>query len=644
MEMTSQHNVLLLDDEESIRFTLNKYLKTAGYEVHLASDLPEARRILEGKKVEVAIIDRMLSNGQNGMDLLAHIQKVQPFCQAILISGYPSFDSAAKAIEYEPLAYLAKPVRKTDILDSVAEAVGRSREKKKAAQHERQFISLFNSSPHAVAIYDLSGNVKFINPAFIQLFGYRALETRGKTVPPVPETDRDKTQRIMQDLIAGKSVPERETTRFTKDGREIEVALSLSLCRDEHGKPLEIMANIRNISKSKRLERQLFKSQKMEAIGTLAGGIAHDFNNILFPIMGYTEMCMGAVSEESDTRDHLEQILQGTMRAKKLIQQILTFSRQKEGEIKPLLLQPVIKEALALLKASLPASIEIRRNISNDCGPILANPTQIYQIIMNLCTNAYHAMQEKGGILEVVLAEVDTSRDNFLPELNLAPGPYLQLTVRDTGHGMGQDILDRIFEPYYTTKKRDEGTGLGLSVIHGIITNYGGSVTVDSEPGKGAVFHVYLPRIDNDFEEDEPVVSEPVSGGNERILLVDDELQIVNVMRKTLERHNYRITARTSSVEALEAFRKQSERFDLVISDMNMPKLSGVEFVSKLKELRADIPVIFCTGFGDKMNKEKAKKIGISAYILKPILKRELLKTIRQALDTKEVPQERGKH
>ncbi len=644
LEIPSQHNVLLLDDEESIRFTLNKYLKTAGYEVHLASDLPEARRILEGKKFEVAIVDRMLSNGQNGMDLLAHIQKVQPFCQTILISGYPSFDSAAKAIEYEPLAYLAKPVRKTDILDSVAEAVGRSREKKKAAQHERQFVSLFNSSPHAVAIYDLSGNVKFINPAFTRLFGYETQEAGGKALPIVPVTDLNETKRIMQDLIAGKSMPERETIRMTKDGREVEVALSLSLCRDEHRNPLEIMVNLRNISKSKRLERQLLKSQKMEAIGTLAGGIAHDFNNILFPIMGYTEMCLAAVPEDSDIRDYLEQILQGTMRAKKLVQQILAFSQQKEGEVKPLLIQPVIKEALALLKASLPSSIEIHRNVSNNCGPILADPTQIHQIIMNLSMNSYHALQEKGGILEVTLAEVNIAGEDVSTELSKTPGRYLRLTVRDTGHGMQQDVLDRIFEPYYTTKKRDEGTGLGLSVIHGIINNYGGDITVDSKPGKGTVFHVYLPRIDNDLEEDELVASEPVPGGNERILIVDDEVEIVKIMQEMLEKHDYHITARTSSIEALEAFRKQPERFDLVISDINMPKISGVEFASKLRDIRIDIPLIFCTGFSDKMNEEKAKKIGISAYILKPLLKREFLKTVRQALDTTEVPKERGKN
>jgi signal transduction histidine kinase/ActR/RegA family two-component response regulator len=381
-------------------------------------------------------------------------------------------------------------------------------------------------------------------------------------------------------------------------------------------------------------ERQLQQVMKLQAIGTLAGGIAHDFNNILFPIVGYTELTMDDVPEDSQARQNLEEILKATNRAKGLVQQILTFSRQGGQERKPLKVQVLIKEALKLLRATIPSTIEIECNINEACRHIMGDPTQIHQVVVNLCTNAYHAMQETGGTLEVGLEEVDISYEKSVERVGMKVGPHLELTVKDAGHGMGPDVMERIFEPYYTTKEQGKGTGLGLSVIHGIIKNHGGDIGVSSQPGKGATFTVYLPVIDDIDVEIEPIEAASANRGNEHILLVDDEEQIIDIEKQILERLGYRVTAKTDSQEALEEFSTRSEKFDLVITDMTMPKMSGDQLALKLMDIKPDIPVILCTGFNETINEEKALAMGIDRFVMKPIIKDDLAKTIRSVLDT----------
>ncbi len=387
----------------------------------------------------------------------------------------------------------------------------------------------------------------------------------------------------------------------------------------------------------KELQAQLQQAQKMQAIGTLAGGIAHDFNNILFPIVGYTEMAMGDLSEESVTRRNLEEVLKAANRAKGLVRQILTFSRQSEQERKPLKIQPIIKEALKLLRASIPSTIEISQNIDKGCGAILADPIRIHQVMMNLCTNAYHAMREKGGVLGVTLAEVDIDSGDLGSNVDLKPGPYLRLTVSDTGHGIEHAEMERIFEPYFTTKGPGEGAGMGLAVVHGITRSHGGYITVYSEPGEGATFHVYLPRIDSSAIAPVTVSTEPTPNGKERILLTDDEEQIAHMVQQMLERLGYHVTARTSSVEALEAFRMQPEKFDLVITDQTMPNMTGAELAQKLMGIRPDIPIILCTGFSEVIPEEKARAMGFREYVMKPIVKSEMARIIRRVLDQEKV-------
>ncbi len=380
-------------------------------------------------------------------------------------------------------------------------------------------------------------------------------------------------------------------------------------------------------------ERQLQQVLKIQAIGTLAGGIAHDFNNILFPIVGYTELTMDEVSEDSVAHKNLEEILKAAHRAKNLVQQILTFSRQSDQERKPIKVQNIITETLRLLRASIPASIEIIHKIQDDCGHIMGDPTQIHQVIMNLCTNAYQAMQDKGGKLEVILTEIDVGYEEMIDKVGMQPGKHLRLLVKDEGCGMEASVLDRIFEPYYTTKEQGKGTGLGLSVIHGIVKNHRGDITVKSTPGKGTIFQVYLPLIEDVDPDVEFESTDGAIKGEERILLVDDEEQIVAMEQQMLENLGYRVTARTDSAEALKVFAEHPQNFDLVITDMTMPHMTGDQLAQKMLDIEPNIPVILCTGFNQVITEEKALAMGIQKFVMKPVVKKELATTIRTVLD-----------
>jgi PAS domain S-box-containing protein len=405
---------------------------------------------------------------------------------------------------------------------------------------------------------------------------------------------------------------------------------------------LEIATNITPRKRAEQekadLETQIRTTQKMEAIGTLAGGIAHDFNNILVPIIAYTDMVMATEVAGSANWQNLQEVYRAATRAKELVKQILTFSREREHELSPVQVVPVVKESLKLLKASLPSTIEISQRLEAEGVTILADPTQIHQIVMNLCTNAYHAMREQGGLMEVTLSEVEIGPGDS-PDYRLPSGPYLVLTVSDTGPGMDPATMERIFDPYFTTRKHGEGTGLGLAVVLGIVKKSGGDIRVYSEPGQGASFQVYFPVLGKADAGLAAILSTPLATGDERILLVDDELPIVDSLRKMLEFHGYHVTTKTSSVEALEIFRLAPRDFDLVITDQTMPYLTGDQLALGMKKIRPEIPVILCTGFSAMIDDIQARALGIDAFLMKPVLRKELVETIRKVLDK---PLDRG--
>jgi PAS domain S-box-containing protein len=384
------------------------------------------------------------------------------------------------------------------------------------------------------------------------------------------------------------------------------------------------------------IEKQLIQAQKMEAVGTLAGGIAHDFNNILTPILGYSTIALESLPEDSEVRKQLTYVIQASHRAADLVKQILAFSRRSELEKTPVQIQFIIKEALKLLRASIPANISIEQVIDNKCHPVLADPTQIHQILMNLCTNAYHAMHEKGGVISVALFEKNIEADENFRNNTVTDGNYVVLEVRDTGTGMNWALQERIFEPYFTTKKKGKGTGLGLSVVHGLVSAMGGHIAVDSKLGQGTTFRIYLPVFESGYIDEVRKEYDALNGGHERILVVDDEELIVDLDIQMLQSLGYRVTAFTSSLKALEAFTEAPSSFDLVITDMAMPFMDGVEFATALFAIRADIPIILRTGFSEIVDCEKAKQIGFKEYLLKPVLMQTLSSAIRKVLDSAE--------
>ncbi|RJP79858.1 MAG: response regulator [Desulfobacteraceae bacterium] len=429
----------------------------------------------------------------------------------------------------------------------------------------------------------------------------------------------------------------KETFNGEECSFEFSVKNQHQLCRTvplyaEDGSIPRILVVIENITERKQLESRIQQSQKMEAIGTLAGGIAHDFNNILFPIIGYTEMALDNAPEGSDLRENLNEVLVASLRASDLVKQILAFSRQEEKELKPIKAQIVVKEAIKLMRASIPTTIAIKQDIDNNCGLVLADPTNIHQVVMNLMTNAYHAMEADGGTLTVRLSQVNISVED-VTAFDLNPGTFVCFSVSDTGHGIQKHVLDRIFEPYFTTKTNGKGTGLGLSVVHGIVKSYKGDIRVYSEPGKGSVFNVYLPVINSKRETAMMLDQRFVQGGDEHILLVDDEEPILKMEQRMLERLGYQVTSRTSSLEALEAFRSSSNKFDLVITDMTMPNMTGDKLACELKKIRKKIPVIVCTGFSEKLSGERAKTLGIDGFLIKPIVRSDLAQKIRAVMD-----------
>jgi signal transduction histidine kinase len=380
-----------------------------------------------------------------------------------------------------------------------------------------------------------------------------------------------------------------------------------------------------------RLENRLRQVHKMEAMGTLAGGIAHDFNNILSAIFGYAELAQGTLPKDSAAQPFLVEVIKAGERARELVKQILAFSRQTELEVKPVQISSVVEDTLRLMRASLPTTIEITKQLETE-ALIMGDPSQIHQVMMNLCTNAGHAMQAKGGTLTVTLFHVELDDLHNITYPDLKPGPYVKLSVSDTGYGMSPQVIDRLFDPFFTTKPKGEGTGMGLAMVHGIVQEMNGVIDVYSEPGKGSTFNLLFPAIER-RSTPEMRTTPRLPRGSERILLVDDEVTLTRMGRRLLESLGYRVKAFTDPVSAFDFFKREPEGVDLVLTDMTMPGLTGDQLAKKMMALRSDIPIILCTGFSIKIDEERAKSLGIRAFINKPILRGDLARVLRRVLD-----------
>ena len=490
-------------------------------------------------------------------------------------------------------------------------------------------------SAETIMITDETGSIQYINPAFEKITGYQREEVVGQNPNILKSGKQDKGfyTAMWNKLTRG----HRWTGNFInkkKDGNFFMEEASISPIRNGSGAITSYVAVKRDITEKIKMEAQLRQSQKMEAMGTLAGGIAHDFNNILTSVIGYTELTMRKIDKGSELNENLEEVFKAGKRAKDLVRQILAFSRQSEEERTPIQMSPIVKEAIKLLRASLPSTINIRQDIKSDLSNVMADPTQIHQIVMNLCTNAAHAMDEKGGELKISLSQVELGSEDSGHYVDMIPGHYLKLTVSDTGYGISPANIGLVFDLYFTTKEIGEGTGLGLSVVHGIVKSLGGEITVESKPGKKTVFTVYIPAIQIIPSQEKTAEPEPLPIGKERILFIDDEPVVAKIGKMALEPLGYDVEVRTSSIEALELVRVHPERFDLIITDMTMPQMTGDELTKELIKIRPDIPVILCTGFSNKMSKEQALRIGVRAFIMKPFVIGDLAATVRKVLDS----------
>ena len=519
---------------------------------------------------------------------------------------------------------------------SVLTDVTQQRETQEALREsEEKLKAIFEANPDPVAVYNAKGYPLYLNSAFNQVFGWCLNELQGKRIPFVPVDQEQITNLKIKEIYESGNPVRFETKRLSRQGQTIDILLSAAIIKDIQGINNGLVVNLRDITEQKKIEEQLRQSQKMEAIGTLAGGIAHDFNNILSGIFGYAQLTEMSLDDPDQARKKLGQLVKGAQRAKGLVQQILMFSRQTEHKKNPLKLFIIVKEAVKFLHSTIPASIEIQEKILSR-ATVLADPTQTHQVVMNLCTNAYHAMHDSGGVLSVDLNDVEiTEQEN--PTVNsYLPGNYVKLEVRDTGHGMDKKTLERIFDPYFSTKTIDKGTGLGLAVVDGIIKEHNGFIKTDSKVGGGSIFQVFWPIIqqhgsNNFFEKNQTGLPR----GTEQIMLVDDETDILVSSQEILEKHGYKVASFKDGESALQSFKEDQGLFDLVITDMTMPQMAGDELAAKILKIRKDIPIILCTGFSEAISEEKALSSGFKGFLMKPIGMKDFVNKIREVLDTR---------
>jgi len=643
MEMEIKPRIIIIDDEADLVANIVDIMEDRGYEVEVAYDGKSGITICNEKKIDVALIDIKLPD-MLGNDVAAKIADLSPMTECILITGYASLESAVNAVKQNGVAaYELKPLEIDRIIALINEIFKRKQAEKALAESEKRFRDMAALIPDIIYELDTSLNLTYVNCAFFNVFGY----TENELIPGINlseiifDQDFERAKAALQRRKTGIFDGPHEYIFRKKDGSQIICEGSSVAIMSDDGTIAGFCGVMRDITwrkeieaKNKMLEDQLQHRHKIEAIGTLAGGIAHDFNNILAVIFGYTGMAKENAPKGSQLLNDLEEILTAANRAKELVNHILAFSRQSKTERFPLKIQSIVKESLKMLRASIPTTISIKQNIDSNSGIILADPTHIHQIIINLCTNAYHAMEEQGGTLYVSLKIIFIRTDDCSYPISLSPGEYVELMVSDTGCGIEHDIINKVFDPYFTTKNAGKGgTGMGLSVIHGIISNYGGAITVDSQVGKGTKFYVYLPVMP-EVTLHKVTELEDIPKGKEWILFIDDEESITQMSKNMLESLGYSVTVSHISFEALETFQNNPDEFDLVITDQTMSGITGLDLADRILKIRPKIPIILCSGYSKFVDEDSTKAHGIKGFVLKPFTKETIAKLIRKVLDT----------
>jgi len=643
--------VLFLYREASHDIVLRKKANEAlekekGFSDSLISSLPGVFYLFDEKKLRFHRWNRNLetvtgysSSEIAGMSLLELFDQYEGVHVAERIGqafekGYATVEAAfltkkGDRIPYFFTGHALKIEEKTYLIGLGIDITDRKKAVKALWESEERYRTMLEQAADAVFVHDKIGRILDVNQKACQSLGYSRENLLCMSIGDIdPDAIGTGKPDIWGRILAGEHFTF-ESRHKRKDGSFFPVEVTLGSVNLQTGPA--ILGIVRDIADRKRLESRLQQAEKMESIGTLAGGIAHDFNNILSSVIGYTELALDEVAKGTTIEDNLQEVYAAGKRARDLVKQILAFARQSDVEIKPVQIGGTAEEVLKFIRSTIPTTIEIKQNI-NSKSLIMGNATQVHQLLMNLCINAAHAMEDKGGCLEISIKDVVIDNTKIAKTWNIKSGDYIEIKVSDTGVGISPDILGSIFEPYFTTKDVGEGTGMGLAVVHGIVESYGGKITVDSRLSNGTVFTIYLP-ITRKRAAHRPYESEKLPSGTERILFIDDEASIAKIGSQILERLGYSVTTRISSIEALELFRSKPNDFDLVITDMTMPNMTGDKLASELMNIRSDISIILCTGYSKKISDETALEIGIKSFAYKPIVKADLAKTVRKVLD-----------
>jgi PAS domain S-box-containing protein len=633
-------HVVLVEDNIAQNAILRRAFEAQGYKVSTAATGAEGQRLLRGQTPELAVIDYYLPD-MTGDQLLREFVRPESSMVAVVMTHDSTPEVALQCMRLGADGFVHKPFEPEYLLALCTKARrGRAllrveelleERTKKLQESEAKFRLLFESIPDTVLVHDDEGYILYVNEVGAQWLDWPASELIGKHLRDIvapqcfPQMSEQRPTPYRQNASRSKIV------YVARTGQCLEA--EVNTCPIEFWGQMAVLAVVRDITERTRLEAQLRQAQKMQAIGTLAGGIAHDFNNILAAILGYTELALYDIPLGSRMQRHLEEVLTAGKRARDLVQQILAFSRQRLPERQPVQLHLLISDMLRMLRASLPSTIAIHPHLMSTVGRVMADPTQLQQVLMNLCTNAEHAMREAGGVLTVQLEAIEITADFAATHAPLTPGPHACILIRDTGHGMAAEVMERIFEPFFTTKAVGEGTGMGLAVVDGIIASHGGVITVASTPGQGTTFAIYLPRIDTDVLPLEVPEETPIPQGNGSILFVDDEPTLAHMTAEMLSCLGYEATVHTSSVEALKVFQAAPWQYDVVITDQTMPVMTGEHLARELRRIRPDIPIILCSGFSHTMTASKAQTLSIDAFLLKPLGFRELGLALQQVLE-----------
>ena len=623
--------IMVVEDETIVSRGIQLALGNLGYETSPAARTGEqavARALAE--KPDLVLMDISLKGEMDGIEAAQQIRAASDI-PIIFLTAYADDEKIERSKRSDPFGYIIKPFDERELKVALETGLHKARMEQRLKESEAKYRLIVENQNDLVVKFDPEGHLLFVTPSYCETFGRKESEFIGKKfMPLIHEDDR---KRVAESIASLKNPPHttyHESRAMTVKGWRW-FGWSIRAVLDEQSALMENISVGRDVTEMKQLEERLRQAQKMEAIGTLAGGIAHNFNNILSSILGFTELSLDEVEKGSGLHDNLNEVFMAGIRARDQVRQILTFSRQSDQKTAPMDMGTVIKEATALLRASIPTTVQMETEIPEKNFIIEGNTTQIHQVIINLCTNAAQAMEKAGGRLAVILERVELEvNDNAA---GATSGKYVLLTVSDTGCGMAPDVMERIFDPYFTTRKTGKGSGMGLALVHGIVTSHNGHMDVESSEGKGTVFRLYLPLLDQPEGNSKSLNGNEPPVGHEHILVVDDEPQIVSFQKQVLEGLGYRVKAETDSMAALAAFRSAPGTFDALVTDMTMPGMTGEGLARELRKIRPDIPIILCTGYSASISEEKAMKKGINAFLLKPVNRGDLAVTLRKVLE-----------